>query len=41
MTEQQKEPMFTMVDGARLHYEHEGQGAELLLIHGLGLSLRD
>jgi len=33
--------MFTMVDGVRLHYEQEGQGTDLVLIHGLGMSLRD
>ena len=33
--------MFVTVDGVRLHYEQEGQGTDLLLIHGLGMSLRD
>src|SRR5687768_11846391 len=33
--------MFTTVDNVRLHYEHEGQGTDLILIHGLGMSLRD
>ncbi len=33
--------MFTTVDGVRLHYEQEGQGTDLILIHGLGMSLRD
>ena len=33
--------MFTTIDGVRLHYEQEGQGTDLILIHGLGMSLRD
>jgi 3-oxoadipate enol-lactonase len=33
--------MYTTVDNVRLHYEHEGQGTDLILIHGLGMSLRD
>jgi 3-oxoadipate enol-lactonase len=33
--------MFTMVDGVRLHYTQDGQGTDLILIHGLGGSLRD
>jgi 3-oxoadipate enol-lactonase len=33
--------MLTTIDGVRLHYEQEGQGTDLILIHGLGMSLRD
>jgi 3-oxoadipate enol-lactonase len=33
--------VLTMIDGVRLHYEQEGHGTDLLLIHGLGMSLRD
>jgi 3-oxoadipate enol-lactonase len=33
--------MFTTGDGVRLHYKQEGQGTDLVLIHGLGMSLRD
>ena len=33
--------MFTSVDGVRLHYAQDGQGTDLILIHGLGGSLRD
>jgi pimeloyl-ACP methyl ester carboxylesterase len=33
--------MFTSVDGVRLHYAQDGQGTDLLLIHGLGGSLHD
>jgi 3-oxoadipate enol-lactonase len=33
--------MYTTVDGLRLHYVQEGQGADLLLIHGLGGNLHD
>jgi 3-oxoadipate enol-lactonase len=33
--------MFSTVDGVRLHYRQEGQGTDLILIHGLGGSLRD
>src|ERR1700741_4719379 len=33
--------MFITVNAARLHYEQEGQGSDLILLHGLGMSLRD
>lgn len=33
--------MFTVIDGVRLHSEQEGQGTDLILIHGLGMNLRD
>lgn len=33
--------MDTTIDGLRLHYEHDGQGSDLVLIHGLGGSLHD
>lgn len=33
--------MFTTVGGVRFHYTQEGQGTDLVLIHGLGGSLRD
>lgn len=33
--------MFATVDDVQLHYEQEGQGTDLILIHGLGMSLRD
>jgi 3-oxoadipate enol-lactonase len=33
--------MFITVNGVRLYYEQEGQGSDLILIHGLGMSLRD
>jgi 3-oxoadipate enol-lactonase len=33
--------METVIDGLRLHYEHDGQGTDLVLIHGLGGSLQD
>ena len=33
--------MFTTVDGVRLHYTQDGQGTDLILIHGLGGNLRD
>lgn len=33
--------MDTTIDGLRLHYEQEGQGSDLVLIHGLGGSLHD
>jgi 3-oxoadipate enol-lactonase len=33
--------MYTVVDGLQLHYMQEGQGTDLVLIHGLGGSLRD
>src|SRR5690242_17669987 len=33
--------MRTTVEGLQLHYTLEGQGADLILIHGLGGSLRD
>mgnify|MGYP006277452141 CR=1 FL=1 len=32
---------FFLADGARIHYEEQGSGAPLLLIHGLGSSGRD
>lgn len=33
--------MDTTIDGLRLYYEQEGQGSDLVLIHGLGGSLHD
>jgi len=33
--------MFTTIADVRLHYEQEGKGTDLILIHGLGMSLRD
>jgi 3-oxoadipate enol-lactonase len=33
--------MDATIDGLRLHYSLEGQGTDLILIHGLGGSLRD
>ena len=33
--------MVITVNDVRLHYEQEGQGTDLILIHGLGMSLRD
>jgi 3-oxoadipate enol-lactonase len=33
--------MFTTVDGVRLHYTQDGQGTDLILIHGLGGSQQD
>jgi len=33
--------MFTVIDGVRLHYAQEGQGTDLILVHGLGGSLHD
>lgn len=33
--------MDTIVDGLQLHYEHDGQGTDLVLIHGLGGTLHD
>jgi len=33
--------MDTTIDGLRFHYEQEGQGSDLVLIHGLGGSLHD
>ncbi|MBM4258062.1 MAG: alpha/beta fold hydrolase [Deltaproteobacteria bacterium] len=33
--------MDTTIDGVRLHYALEGQGSDLILIHGLGGSLHD
>lgn len=33
--------MYTTIDGLRLHYAQEGQGTDLVLVHGLGGSLRD
>ena len=33
--------MDTTIDGLRLHYEQEGQGSDLVLIHGLGGSLQE
>src|SRR5215207_3215508 len=33
--------MDTTIDGLRLYYEHDGQGSDLALIHGLGGSLHD
>jgi 3-oxoadipate enol-lactonase len=33
--------MFTVVDGVRFHYAQDGQGTDLILIHGLGGSLHD
>src|SRR5215813_7463565 len=33
--------MFTTVDDVQLHYTQDGQGTDLILIHGLGGSLRD
>ena len=33
--------MDTTIDGLRLYYEHDGQGSDLVLIHGLGGSLHD
>jgi 3-oxoadipate enol-lactonase len=33
--------MYTVIDGLRCHYTQDGQGADLVLIHGLGGSLHD
>lgn len=33
--------MDTIVDGLQLHYEHDGQGTDLVLLHGLGGTLHD
>jgi 3-oxoadipate enol-lactonase len=33
--------MFTVVDGVQLHYAQDGQGTDVILIHGLGGSLHD
>src|SRR5919109_2013406 len=33
--------MYTVVNGLRFHYAQDGQGPDLVLIHGLGGSLRD
>lgn len=33
--------MYATVDGLRIHYAFEGQGTDLILIHGLGGSLHD
>lgn len=33
--------MDTTIDGLRFHYEQDGQGSDLVLIHGLGGSLHD
>src|SRR5262245_8459475 len=33
--------MFTVVDGIQFHYTQDGQGTDLILIHGLGGSLHD
>ena len=33
--------MFTVVDGLRYHYAQDGQGTDLILIHGLGGNLHD
>jgi len=33
--------MFIRVDEVRLHYAQDGQGTDLILIHGLGGNLRD
>lgn len=33
--------MYTTIDGLQFHYLLEGQGTDLILIHGLGGSLRD
>ena len=33
--------MYTTVDDLRIHYALEGQGTDLILIHGLGGSLHD
>jgi len=33
--------MYTTVNSVRLHYTQEGQGSDLVLVHGLGGSLHD
>jgi 3-oxoadipate enol-lactonase len=33
--------MYATIDGLQLHYALEGQGTDLILVHGLGGSLRD
>ena len=33
--------MVITVNDIRLHYEQEGQGTDLILIHGLGMSVCD
>ena len=33
--------MYATADGLRIHYTLEGQGTDLILIHGLGGSLHD
>ncbi|MGE0827136.1 MAG: alpha/beta fold hydrolase, partial [Candidatus Binatia bacterium] len=33
--------MYATIDGLRFHYIREGQGSDLVLIHGLGGSLHD
>ncbi len=33
--------MDAIVDGVRLHYTQEGQGSDLFLVHGLGVTLHD
>ena len=33
--------MFTVIDGLRVHHAQEGQGTDLILIHGLGGRLHD